>query len=571
MFGLLRQALLVTLIEFVLAGYAAIGPLWLASWRRARPQAWRVFAIAGAVIVVAALAFARHRPEVVPLVVVAVVVAALAYRRARAAASGPAPRGLAKALLAHFAAGTVTLVVLLNAAFIEIFDPLANAPFHDLFSGPGTPDFSKLAWPAAFDQLHAHLTRAYAMGELKRVDWKALHDATAWRIEAAARTSDRAAYYLALREYLWALHDGHVDLSGDDGGAREAAIKGGFGFALIQLDGGQTIAHVLVPNGPAAAQGMQWGAVILQWNGADIDAALAQTPTTWASSPPATVEGVRLARLKLLPRARVGTRVTVAFRNSDDANARTVELVADEDHYEPIQQAGQSQDFSLRDTNIDWRVLDGNIGYLKIRGELPTLPQLLPDSTVRRAMNAFVAAGVKGVVVDVRGNIGGADKLVPLMMGYFVDRPVFYEHATLYSDATGRFEREPTGTLWTAPRDPRFRGPLAVLVDDRCVSSGEGFALVARQRAGSHVVGFYGTYGSFGMSGAEVIMPGGLTVGYPNGQSLDANGHIQIDSNWELAGGIAPDVRVPLTLENVRAHFKDGRDVVLETAVSLLK
>jgi carboxyl-terminal processing protease len=316
---------------------------------------------------------------------------------------------------------------------------------------------------------------------------------------------------------------------------------------------------------------MQWGATILQWNGVGIDDAVAHTPTVWASSPPATTEGVQLARLKLLPRASVGTKVAIGFRNPGDTSARTIELVAVADQYEPIQLAGQSQDFSLRETNIEWRVLDGNIGYVKIRGELPTLPQLLPDSTVRRAMNAFVAAGVTGIVIDVRGNIGGADKLVPLMMGYFVDRPVFYEHATLYSDVTGRFEREPTGTLWTTPRDPRFGGPLAVLVDDRCVSSGEGFALVARQRSGSHVVGFFGTYGSFGMSGAEVLMPGGLTVDYPNGQSLDESGHVQIDSNWELAGGIAPDVRVPLTMENVRAQFKDGRDVVLETAVRLLR
>ena len=564
-------ALIVNLIEFVLAGYAAVGPLWLVGWRRARPQVWGALAITGVVIVVAGLVFARHRPEVIPLALVAVAVAALAFRRARSTGGAPRPRGVAKSVLAYLAAITITLVVALNAAFIEVFDPLANAPFHDLFSGPDTPDFSKLAWPAAFDKLHAHLTRAYAMGELKRVDWQALHDATAPRIDAAARTGDRAAYYRALREYLWALHDGHVDLSGDDGGARETAIKGGFGFALIRLDDGQTVAHVLMPNGPAAAQGMQWGAEILQWNGVGIDDALAQTSTVWASSPPATTEGVRLARLKLLPRAHLGTKVTIAFRNPGDTNTRSVELVAVDDQYEPIQRAGQSQDFSLRATNIEWRILDGNVGYVKIRGELPTLPQLLPDSTVRRAMNAFVAAGVTGIVIDVRGNIGGADKLVPLMMGYFVDRPVFYEHATLYSDVTGRFEREPTGTLWTTPRDPRFRGPLAVLVDDRCVSSGEGFALVARQRAGSHVVGFYGTYGSFGMSGAEVLMPGGLTVDYPNGQSLDANGHVQIDSNWELAGGIAPDVRVPLTLENVRAQFKDGRDVVLETAMKLLK
>src|SRR5262249_10989165 len=156
-----------------------IGPLWLASWRRARPQTWRAFAIAGGVIVVAAVVLARHRPEIVPLAVGGPFVAALAFPRARSAAGRPPPRRPAQSLLVHVVAGVVTLVVLLNAAFIEIFDPLANAPFHDLFSGPDTPDFSKLAWPEAFDKLHAHLTRAYAMGELKRIDWRALHETTA--------------------------------------------------------------------------------------------------------------------------------------------------------------------------------------------------------------------------------------------------------------------------------------------------------------------------------------------------------------------------------------------------------
>ena len=411
------EALDVNLMEFLLAGYAAVGPLWLVGWRRARPRVWRALAIIGVVVVVAGFVFTRHQPEVTPLALVALAVAALAFRRSRSTAGAPRPRGVARSLLAYLAAIIVTLVVALNAAFIEIFDPLANAPFHDLLGGPDTPDFSKLAWPAAFDNLHAHLTRAYAMGEVKRVDWQALHDATAPRIDAAARTGDRAAYYLALREYLWAMHDGHVDLSGDDGGAREAAIKGGFGFGLIRLDEGRTIVNVLVPGGPAATQGMQWGAEILEWNGARIEDAIAQTPTIWASSPPATAEGVRLTQLKLLARARVGTKVTVAFQNPDDVRPRTVELVAVDDRFEPLRLAGQFQSFGLRDTNIDWRVLDGNIGYVKIRGELPTLPQLLPDSTVRRAMNAFVAAGVTGIVIDVRGNVGGADKLVPLMMG----------------------------------------------------------------------------------------------------------------------------------------------------------
>ena len=146
-----------------------------------------------------------------------------------------------------------------------------------------------------------------------------------------------------------------------------------------------------------------------------------------------------------------------------------------------------------------------------------------------------------------------------------MDRPVFYGRHTL-SGVTRRFERNRQDAVdHRAIALPR---PLAVLIDDAVNRRDSRSSLAS---AGDHVVGFYGTYGSFGMSGAEVLMPGGLTVDYPNGQSLDANGHVQLDSNWELAGGIIPDVRVPLTMETVRAQFIDGRDVVLEAALKLLK
>jgi len=72
------------------------------------------------------------------------------------------------------------------------------------------------------------------------------------------------------------------------------------------------------------------------------------------------------------------------------------------------------------------------------------------------------------------------------------------------------------------------------------------------------------------MSGAQVLMPSGLTVEYPACQSLDENGVVQLDGDWRLEGGVTPTIRVPLTKDTVRAQFKDGRDVVLETAIRTL-
>ena len=208
-----------------------------------------------------------------------------------------------------------------------------------LFGGPETPDFSQLTWPDAFEKLNDHLSRAYAMGAWKRIDWKALHDVTAPKIADAERTGDRAAYYLALREYLWSLNDTHVDLSGHDGGLRYAAIKGGYGLQFVRLDDGRTINHVLIEGGPAASQGMEWGATILRWNGMAVDDAVARTSVLWSGGPGATHEGRRLARLRFLTRAPIGTNATVVFQNPDETTTRTATLVAVDDKFESLRLA----------------------------------------------------------------------------------------------------------------------------------------------------------------------------------------------------------------------------------------
>ena len=562
-----------TVLELLLVTYAAVGMLLLAAWRRANRSLWRSIAIAGVVLTVAVVLERKHWAAALPMTFVAFIIAALAFRRSRWSGS-PQPRRhkILAAMLRFAAALLVTLVVLLNAAFIEIVDPLDNEPFSIEEIGPRTPDFSHDPWPEAFEKLNDHLARAYALGAWKRIDWKALHDATAPKIAEAARKGDRSAFYVALRRYLWSLNDGHVDLSGHDEGLSDAAIRGGYGLLLIRLDDGRTISHVLIEDGPAAKQGMKWGATILRWNGLAVDDAAARTTTLWYETPPATNEGARLAKLRLLTRAPVGTMATVVFKNPDEAFDRTATLVAVDDGFRPLRNALQPHFPNLwTDTNIDWRMLPEGIGYVKIRAEIPFLSQLLPDRVMRRAVAEFVRAGAKGIVIDVRGNFGGADKLVPLMMGFFVDARQFYEHAAYYSDATSRFERQDSSTLWVNPRSPHFAGPIAVLVDEWCISSCEGFPLVALRRAGGHVVGFHGTHGSFGMSGYEVKMPEGLTVNYPGGRSLDVNGVVQLDSDWSLNGGVTPDIRVPLTTDNVRAQFQEGRDVVLETAVRALK
>jgi carboxyl-terminal processing protease len=121
------------------------------------------------------------------------------------------------------------------------------------------------------------------------------------------------------------------------------------------------------------------------------------------------------------------------------------------------------------------------------------------------------------------------------------------------------------------PKEPHYGGPVAVLIDANTVSSGEGFPMLARRLPKGHVVGLYGTHGSFGMCCGSINLPGNSELLYSVGQSQDANHRVQLEGDQNLQGGVVPDIRVPLTRETVHAMFVEGEDVVLQRAMEALQ
>nr|WP_320024142.1 hypothetical protein [uncultured Acetobacterium sp.] len=63
-------------------------------------------------------------------------------------------------------------------------------------------------------------------------------------------------------------------------------------------------------------------------------------------------------------------------------------------------------------------------------------------------------------------------------------------------------------------------------------------------------------------------MPGGLTVHWPSGQSLNENKTIQLDSQNGI-GGVSPDIRLPMTSQNA-IRIANGEDVELAEAIKAL-
>jgi carboxyl-terminal processing protease len=448
----------------------------------------------------------------------------------------------------------------------------------------GLEDLSEEQWMTAFDLMHDELVRRYAYTEWKQVDWDALYAEFAPRIAAAEETDDVKAYHLALREYAFSIPDGHVILSGDDAENWQEFIGGGYGLAVIELDDDTAIVHVLQEGGPAQSAGMTWGAEILEWEGVPIGEAIGAVSPIWTMLPPATQEGRRFRQQALLTRAPVGTQITVMFRNPGQDEPRTVKLTAVDDGLEPLYRSlgekgsagvrfsmGEEMDMRAFTRPPEYEILAQGYGYIKVYHESPEEGD--PDfvEIVEQAVLEFTAQSVPGIIIDVRGNGGGQDWLVPQMMGYFVTEPDFYEYIYLDNWQTGLSFFDFAVPLKTKPREPHYAGPIAVLIDQYTLSTGEGFPMVIQRLPQGHVVGVYGTYGSFGMCCAGVKLPGDCQLAYPMGQSLDSERRVQLDGDHTLQGGVAPDIRVPLTRETVYAMYVEGKDVVLEYAIDALR
>jgi len=430
-------------------------------------------------------------------------------------------------------------------------------------------DLSAKSWSEAFAGLRDTLAVEYPFTEWRQMNWAGLHAQYASQIAEAERGKDQRAYYRALRSFTWRIPDGHVGLGGDDLGMASEETGGWFGLGILTLDDGRVVACRIAPGGSAARAGIAFGSEIVTWGGFSMRPALERVEVIWSAYPPATHEARRIQQEKWLVRAKTGSSVEVTFRKRDETSLRSVTLTAEKKEAAD-EELSFPREFFLSSA-VETGTLPGNYGYLRIKYELPTLFSIYPEEKIRRAVAGFRERQVPGVIIDVRGNHGGADAMVPRMMAFFITRVGIYEYPGVLNRATGKFDVREEAPVRITPREPHYGGKVALLVDEETVSSGEGFPLMLKGLPNVRVFGWRGTAGFFAINSKSVKLPGGYTVYFPQAQSVGPDRRIQVDSDHTGKGGVEPDVRVPLNEATLRGQFQEGEDMVLEHAKEWLR
>jgi carboxyl-terminal processing protease len=159
-----------------------------------------------------------------------------------------------------------------------------------------------------------------------------------------------------------------------------------------------------------------------------------------------------------------------------------------------------------------------------------------------------VQAGAPGLIIDLRGNGGGVAFLTIGMGGHLLADPALDLGTMRYRDTTLR--------LAVNPRNPRYDGPVAVLVDGLSASTSEFFAAGLQKHGRARI---------FGERTAGMALPSTWEE-LPNGDRMQfVTADYTDPSGARLeAAGVQPDQVCPLTREALLA----GHDPVLEAALS---
>jgi C-terminal processing protease CtpA/Prc len=376
-------------------------------------------------------------------------------------------------------------------------------------------------YAAAFKDLYDHLGKVYPCFEMKKIDWTKVGDEL---IPRSAQIKSDADFGLLCLRLIARLQDSHAQLLEAKAKYPEIAFpQWDPGFACVIDDRDRPVVYYLDKGSPAEKAGVKIGMAVVSINGKSADAAMkAWEDEATEYSGYSSDRALRYDAAKMFVRQmQRGAKVRVVTQDPDGKPSGfeiTATLGVRYLPRLPVPIHGIDDSGS-----VEPKHLNQDVGYIYVR----RINENLIDG-LDRALRLL--GSCKAIIIDVRGNSGG---------GFDADR------SFRNFDLDDKEE----------PDRPRFKGKIALLLDERTISAAEGWAswFIAKKRAktfGSTTSGASSRKDEYTLTNGlyKVIVPVKAYDGF-------------LDRPIERRG-LEPDIPV-------RVNAKDlthGKDTVLETA-----
>ena len=387
---------------------------------------------------------------------------------------------------------------------------------------------------ASFDQVWRTIRDRQWDPAFDQEAWAQARDEFRPQVEAATTDDEARAAMGALLETLGQSHFGIIPKQAYEQIEVGESGAGDVGLTVRLREGALLVLRVR-DGSPAADAGVAPG-----WTIESIDG----RPVTKLIEAADEAEGVQRAETTVAFVAQgrlggpVGSEVAIGFRDSEGAE-RPMTLARTE---APGKDAKFGNLPEMR-VAIDARTLTSGVGYfgLNVFFDPPTVLSAYEDWVLGHL-------DAPGLVIDLRGNIGGIGAMAMAMGGWLIDEPDLYLGTMMMKGATLRFVLN--------PRVETYAGPVAVLIDEMSASNSEVLSGGLQDIGRARIFGER-TAGLVLLSTAEIL---------PNGDGFQyAFAGYESASGAALEGaGVTPDVRILETAASVRA----GADPVLDAALA---
>ena len=309
---------------------------------------------------------------------------------------------------------------------------------------------SPATYPATLRALHAHIGKVHPNFAMKGIEWEKVGEEL---LPSAAEVKTEQEFGLLVEEMVARLEDSHAVVL--EGTARPPASpdlqQWDPGLACTIDDRGRPVVYVVDPGSPAHKAGVRPGMAVVSVDGIPAERAIERTMARhrkyagYSSDRVLRYDAVRM----FCKTKEKGAKVRIELEDVDGRKT-SIEATADRGFRYlprlPVPRPGINDS-----ANVSWAKLKGGIGYIYVR-RIPGGLDALLDAALKGLDD------LRGLILDVRGNSGGG-----------------FDTNTAFRN----FDKSPD------PARPHYAGPIAILIDERTISAGEGWAswFLAKKRA----------------------------------------------------------------------------------------
>lgn len=385
-----------------------------------------------------------------------------------------------------------------------------------------------------FDQVWHLIGEKYYDPNFNGVDWNALRDR--YRPKAMEASCDDGLYAV-LKEMTGSLHDAHTRFRSPAERARARKLQATTpGLSVSEVDGKPVIVSI-EPDSEASRAGVEAGMIITSVDGLPFSQRVAEVSEEVGDSSSTRAKAL-LTYYQVLA-GEPGTTVRLGLEREDGSTSQ-INL---QRHTVPISPP------------LVARVLPSGYAYIKF--------DLFSDTVSKEFRHALAnLANSPGLIIDVRGNPGGDFDSVLAIANNFFSGEVSFGRIIARSGRGPslmlRMLGVPSHLEVGTSSNQVYSGPVIILVNEASGSASEIFAAGMQENHRAAVIGRQ-TCGCVLGSVAHQVRGGG-EIDISEFGILTASGR-------KLEGvGVMPDVRVPLTLDDLRHHH----DATLTEALAVL-